>query len=196
MKRFTARIRHSDQTILTMCRVQYDMFCFGRKLAMAALGLVLAVIGVANLGNMAGILFAMVGCWMLASLNYPARMHADRIRDALHGEYPSNQYEFYDGHFVLLAQNRDVINYDRLARLVEDDHYCYLFINREAAYMLEKASLGDELKAFMAFMEKETGREWTKPYRISTFNLQAMLRLLRGDREAGAKKGKGAKWHG
>ena len=83
MKRFSAQIRHQYDTILRMCRVQYDTFCFGRKLAMAALGLALAVLGAANLGNMAGILFAMVGCWLLASLNYPAKVHAERIRDAL-----------------------------------------------------------------------------------------------------------------
>ena len=39
MKRFSAQIRHQYDTILRMCRVQYDTFCFGRKLAMAALGL-------------------------------------------------------------------------------------------------------------------------------------------------------------
>ena len=43
MKRFSAQIRHQYDTILRMCRVQYDTFCFGRKLAMAALGLALAV---------------------------------------------------------------------------------------------------------------------------------------------------------
>lgn len=188
MKRFSAQIRHQYDTILRMCRVQYDTFCFGRKLAMAALGLALAVLGAANLGNMAGILFAMVGCWLLASLNYPAKVHAERIRDALGGEYPHNQYEFYDKHFVLLAKNHDLIRYDRLQRLVEDEQYCYLFINREASYMLEKASLGGQTDAFKAFLSKETGLEWTQPYRLSTFNLKALRRLLHDGRAAGGRK--------
>ena len=41
MKRFTAQIRHSYDTILRMCRVQDDTFNFGRKILMALLGLAL-----------------------------------------------------------------------------------------------------------------------------------------------------------
>ena len=44
MKRFTAQIRHSYDTILRMCRVQDDTFCFGRKMLMALAGLALGLI--------------------------------------------------------------------------------------------------------------------------------------------------------
>ena len=51
--------------------------------------------------------------------------------------------------------------------------------------MLEKASLGGQTDAFKAFLSKETGLEWTQPYRLSTFNLKALRRLLR---DRGTKK--------
>ena len=188
MKRFTAQIRHSYDTILRMCRVQDDTFNFGRKILMALLGLALTVLGAWNLSSVAGLVFALVGCWLLVSLNFPARNRAQSIREALQGEYPTNRYEFYDKHFVLLAKNHDLIRYDRLQRLVEDEQYCYLFINREASYMLEKASLGGQTDAFKAFLSKETGLEWTQPYRLSTFNLKALRRLLHDGKAAGGRK--------
>lgn len=179
MKRFTAQIVHSYDTIVRMCRVQEDTFHFGRKVLMALAGLLLTVLGAWNLSSVAGLIFALVGCWLLVSLNFPAKNQAQSIRQALDGKYPTNRYEFYDKHFVLLAQNQDVVDYGKIVRLVEDDGYCYLFINAQASYMLEKASLGTELSRFMQFMEKATGLTWMKPYRLTTFNLKTILALLR-----------------
>ncbi|MDY3763622.1 MAG: hypothetical protein SO031_05775, partial [Candidatus Ventricola sp.] len=68
--------------------------------------------------------------------------------------------------------------------------YCYLFVSAQAAYMLEKASLGTELSRFKAFMEKATGLSWMKPYRLSTFNLKTILELLRGGRQEKKNKRK------
>lgn len=180
MKRFTAQIHHTYDTILRMCRAMDDTFFFKRKMLMALGGLVLAVLGVWNMESLAGILFLMIGCWLLASLNLPAKNQADSIKKALGGKYPSNKYEFYDKHFVLFAQNQDVISYSKLTRLVEDEGFCYLCLNEQAGYMLEKASLGDDLKKFMPFMEKATGLKWKKPYKLSTFNLRAIIEMMKG----------------
>ena len=38
-------------------------------------------------------------------------------------------------------------------------------------------------------MEKATGLAWTKPYKLTTFNLKTILELLRGSRQ-GKKQGK------
>ena len=102
MKRFTAHIHHTYDTILRMCRAMDDTFFFKRKIMTAVLGLVLTVTGVWNMESVAGILFLMIGCWMLASLNLPAKNQADNIKTALGGQYPQNKYEFFDKHFVLL----------------------------------------------------------------------------------------------
>ena len=188
MKRFTASIHHTYDTILRMCRAMDDTFFFRRKLLMAFGGMALVVMGVWNIESVAGILFMMVGCWLLASLNLPAKNQADNIKTALGGQYPSNGYEFYDKHFVLLAQNQDVVNYSKLTRLVEDESYCYLCLNEQAGYMVEKLSLGGDLAKFMAFMEKATGLKWVKPYKLSTFNLKAILRLIGGEDAKKRKK--------
>ena len=190
MKRFTAHITHTYDTILRMCRAMDDTFFFKRKIFMALLGLALTVTGVWNTQSVAGILFLMVGCWMLASLNLPAKNQADNIRKALGGKYPSNKYEFFDKHFVLYAQNQDVVSYSKLVRLVEDQAYCYLCLNEQAGYMLEKASLGNELESYMAFMCKATGLQWTKPYRLATFNFKQLLEVIlkNGAVKTGKKK--------
>lgn len=181
MKRYTARIRHSAQTVLTMCKVQYSMFGFGRKVFMAFLAVILTIVGAANLNNLVGLLMAMFGCFVLTNLDYPAKNKADKVKDALQGEYPSNGYEFYDKHFVFLAQNQDVIDYNKLIGLVEDEAYLYLFINADGCYMMEKSSLGDELRNFMAFMSKVTGKNWVRPPKLSTFNLKTIVRMFKGE---------------
>lgn len=178
MKRYTAHIHHTYDTILRMCRAMDDTFFFTRKISTALVGVVLTVFGVWNVESIAGILMMMIGCWMLASLNLPAKNQADNIRKALGGKYPQNKYEFFDKHFVLHAQNQDIINYSNLIRLVEDEGYCYLCLTVQAGYMLEKASLGKDLESFKVFMEKATDLKWTKPYRLSTFNIKNMMELL------------------
>lgn len=191
MLRFTAHIHHTYDTILRMCRAMDDSFFFKRKLTMVLVGVVLTVFGVWNMESVAGILLLMIGCWMLASLNLPAKNQADNVRKALDGKYPQNKYEFFDKHFVLHAQNQDIINYSNLIRLVEDEGYCYLCLTVQAGYMLEKASLGNDLEKFKNFMEKATGLTWTKPYRLSTFNLKHAMELLTGgDRKTKKKKRK------
>jgi len=190
MKRYTARIHHTYDTILRMCRTMDDTFFFKRKLMMAFGGMAMAVLGVWNIESIAGILMLMVGCWLLASLNLPAKNQADNIKQALGGQYPQNGYEFYDKHFVLLAQNQDVVNYSKLTRLIEDESYCYLCLNEQAGYMVDKLSLGDDLAKFMPFMEKATGLKWVKPYKLSTFNLKAILRLVGGSDGRKSKKKK------
>ena len=191
MKRFTAYITHSYDTILRMCRAMDDTFFFKRKIFMALFGTVLAVMGVWNMQSVAGIAFVMVGCWMLASLNLPAKNQADNIRKALGGKYPSNKYEFFDKHFVLFAQNQDMIRYDKLCALVEDEGFFYLCLNEQAGYMLEKTSLGTEMEKFKAFMEKATGLKWRKPYRLATLNLSQMLELVRKNAGSAPKGKKG-----
>ena len=188
MKQYSAQIRHSYETIVRMFRVQEDTFRFGRKMAMALCGLLLTVLGAWNLSSAAGLAFALVGCWLLVSLNYPAKSQAQSVKEALGGQYPTNRYEFCDGHFVLLAQNQDIVDYGKLVRLVEDEGFCYLFISDHACYMLEKASLGAQLEDFRAFMAEETGLTWTRPYRLATFNLKSMIEMIRSGRGGKERK--------
>lgn len=62
MKRYTARIHHTYDTILRMCRTMDDTFFFKRKLMMAFGGMAMAVLGVWNIESIAGILMLMDGC--------------------------------------------------------------------------------------------------------------------------------------
>ncbi|MBR5301514.1 MAG: YcxB family protein [Clostridia bacterium] len=189
MIRFTAYIEHTYETILRMCRAMDDTFFFKRKILLVLAGAALTVLGAWNMENVAGILMLMIGCWLLASLNLPAKNQADNIKKALGGQYPRNKYEFQDKHFVLYAQNQDIISYDKIKRLVEDDGYCYLCLNEQASYMLEKASLGGDLEKFKTFMTKATGLAWKKPYRLATFNIRSMMELF-GGKDQQKKKNK------
>ena len=188
MKRYTAFIRHNYDTILRMCKTQYGINNFKNRMIMIVVGTLLAIVGLPVIGSWIGLLMVMIGCFMITSVDMPARMQADEIKKALNGKYPRNSYEFYDGHFVILAQNHDIVNYDRVIRLVEDEMYCYLWISRSASYMIEKYSLGKELEDFKAFMEKHTGKEWEKPQKLMGVNLGTIIRMFKG--EGATKKAK------
>ena len=188
MKRYTAFIRHSYDTILRMCKTQYGINNFRNRMIIIVVGMLLAIVGLPIIGSLIGLLMVMIGCFMITSVDMPARMQADEIKKALDGKYPRNSYEFYDGHFVVIAQNQDIINYDRLIRLVEDEMYCYLWISKSASYMIEKYSLGKEADSFMAFMEKQTGKEWEKPQKLTGVNLGTIIRMFKG--ESATKKAK------
>ncbi len=181
MKRYTAYIRHSYDTVLRMCKTQYGINNFRNRVLIILAGVVLAIVGLPIIGSWIGLLMVMIGCFMITSVDMPARMQADDVKKALNGKYPQNRYDFYDGHMVVIAQNQDVINYDRLIRLIEDDMYCYLWISRSASYMIEKYSLGKDLEGFKAFMEKETGKVWEKPQKLTGINLGTIVRMVRGE---------------
>lgn len=188
MKRYTAFIRHSYDTVLRMCKTQYGISNFKNRMIIIAVGVLLAIVGLPVIDSLIGLLMVMIGCFMITSVDMPAKMQADEIKKALGGKYPQNSYEFYDGHFVVIAQNQDLINYSRLVRLVEDELYCYLWISRSASYMIEKYSLGKEVESFKAFMEKQTGKEWEKPQKLMGVNLGTIIRMLKG--EGATKKSK------
>ena len=188
MKRYTAYIRHSYDTILRMCRTQYGINNFKNRVLILLGGILLAIVGLPLINSLIGLVMVMVGCFMITSVDMPARMQADEVKKALGGKYPQNRYDFCDGHFVVVAQNQDIINYSRLIRLVEDELYCYLWIGKSASYMLEKHSLGKELDGFMAFMEKQTGLVWEKPQKLTGINLSTIIRMVKG--EGATKKSK------
>lgn len=188
MKRYTAYIRHSYDTILRMCKTQYGINNFKNRVLMVLGGMVLAIVGMPMINSLIGLVMVMIGCFMITSVDMPARMQADEVKKALGEKYPKNRYDFFDGHFLVAAQNQDIVNYSRLIRLVEDEMYCYLWIGKSASYMLEKQSLGKELDGFMAFMEKQTGLVWEKPQKLTGINLAVILRMFRG--EGATKKAK------
>ena len=188
MKRYTAMIRHSYDTILRMCKTQYGINNFKNRVLIMLGGIVLAIVGLPMINSLIGLLMVMIGCFMITSVDMPARMQADEVKKALDGKYPQNRYDFYDNYMAVIAKNQDIINYDRIIRLVEDEMYCYLWISKSASYMIEKHSLGREIDGFMAFMEKATGKAWEKPQKLTGINLSTIVRMVKG--EGATKKSK------
>lgn len=188
MKRYTGYIRHSYDTILRMCKTQYGINNFKNRVLILFGGALLAIVGLPIIGSLIGLLMVMIGCFMITSVDMPARMQADDVKKALGGKYPRNSYDFYDSHIAVIAQNQDILNYDRIIRLVEDEMYCYFWISKSASYMMEKQSMGRELDAFKDFMEKKTGHAWEKPQKLTGINLGTFIRMVKG--EGATKKSK------
>ena len=90
MKRYTAFIRHSYDTILRMCKTQYGINNFRNRMIIIAVGTLMAIVGLPIIGSFIGLLLVMIGCFMITSVDMPAKMQADEIKKALDGKYPRN----------------------------------------------------------------------------------------------------------
>ena len=75
------------------------------------------------------------------------------------------------------GEDRPVIPYDRLFRLVEDEQYLYLFTGKATGYMLERGSVRGEQASggLMQFLSGRSGLSWTKPFSLLTFRLRDVL---------------------
>ena len=75
------------------------------------------------------------------------------------------------------GEERPVIPYDRLFRLVKDEQYLYLFTGKATGYMLERSSVRgeDTSEGLIRFLSGRSGLSWTRPFSLLTFRLRDVL---------------------
>lgn len=183
--RFTGSIQHTEDTIQRMYKTQYYTYEKLRMLLRMGFGAALAVIGVLSGFSLAwrGIM-VLIGCWFLVSTDFPAVARADKALDQRKAELPQNVCTFYDNRMDLSGEGSMAIPYDRFQRLVEDDAYLYLFLEKNSLCMIEKATVtpegSDALKAFVA---QKTGLSWGRNRSILSMNVSDFLQMLRDSRK-------------
>lgn len=97
---------------------------------------------------------------------------ANKIVRQCGGAFPTTVYSF--GTKGIKTSNDDssaMVPYTEIIRLVEDDEYVFLFINKEGAYMLRKPN---NSSAFQKYLTEKTGLEWIKPRNVFFLSLKQL----------------------
>jgi len=183
MVSFTAKMQHSEKTILRLVETQQKTFQFPRRIAYSLLACLLIIYGIyADKSMLTPYLALFAGCVMVTGLGAGARRQAAKVIRQMNGSFPRSDYSF-DGSGFRYYDKGEPIPYGKLIRLVEDREYLYLYISRQSAYMVDKSTVKggpDELKTFLS---ERTGLSWERP--VSLFNLS--IKTLLQNRRASPK---------
>ena len=166
MKKFEAKIKHSEESLTALAHMQYDLFCTKDRNMKTILSVVLFVIGAINIETWWGLLLIAYGSYLFTSKYSAANRTAREISAQLKqsgGDYPSSKYIFEENsmRIITLPNNSelDPLPYSEVAGLGEDVYNFYVFRNEYGGYMIPKSEIGDDnIVEFREFLERKTGK--------------------------------------
>lgn len=86
---FTAVIKHDEKSITRLAKVQYNVFQMGKKAIFVLSGVFLILLAVfGNLNLQAAGVLAFIGCMLWWFSDFPARITAVRMNQAIGKKYP------------------------------------------------------------------------------------------------------------
>ena len=140
---YTAKMKHSEATIIRLAETRYNTFQFGKKLIRLGLALVLIMIGLYLGGdNITPWICLFVGCVLITGLNTRPRSEGRKIFQQLNGKSLESQYSFFEDGFKFYDDG-ELIPYKKLIRLVEDKEYLYqrYLLYLQNCLILQRAAL-------------------------------------------------------
>ena len=176
MELYTGQMQHSAETVRRFVRVQYDSFEWARKLLLFVLSAAVLVIGIGSGTTLAAVLCLFIGCILLTNANARADSVADGVIEATGGAFPRLEYLFTEAGFCD-GEDRPVVPYKKLFRLIADGEYLYLFTSKASGYMLRRDSVRGEdgAEGLMRLLSEKSGLPWRKPFRLLSFRLKDIL---------------------
>ena len=177
--KYSASIHHDSHTIEQLYRTQYYAYDKLRIITRFVAGF--ALIAVALFLPLSlwlrGILL-LIGTWLVSSSDFPAQIRADKVIQSRHNNFPEMHYEFHEGYFSVSGEGSMNISYDKIARLIYDSRYLYIFMSRDSVCMIDRESLSN-IEEFMKFIESVSGHEWHKEKSLLAFNIEDIKQMLR-----------------
>lgn len=184
-RRFHGGIRHTEKTVEQLYKTQYYAYEKPRILIRLGIGLALAAAALtAAIPTWARAILLLLGCWLMASKDFPSQIRADRAMQARKAALPDMEYDFYEDHVYVAGEGSMNIKYNKLTRLVQDENYLYLFLAKDSMCMLERDSLRPaDPEGFMAFLAEKTGLAWRREKSILSMNLWDVKQLIKDHKE-------------
>ncbi len=185
--RYRAKIDHTEKTIQALFRAEYHVYEQKRMLFRFLLGLAVVFLGVfAPLPNWARAILLLIGAWLIASLDFPSQIRADKALEARGGQLPRMTYEFFDDHLRLSGEGSMDVPYAKLRRLIEDRKHLYLFLSRDSVCMLDPSTLQpNDPDAFRSFLAEKTGLPWRKDRGLLSLDLADLILMFRERKNSG-----------
>ncbi|MCI7810098.1 YcxB family protein [bacterium] len=180
--RYTAEMQHTEESIRRLSKIQYHTFRPGVRLLWMAAG-VGTIFGAVYSGadQLLFYLLMLAGCWLVMNLDLPAKHRADKIIASGEGKLPHTRFLFRESDFTAKSTGYEkTLNYRQLYALLEDGEYLYLFLNRDAGYMVDKATVpAGELEDLKAALQTGSGLTFRSPTTLLNLNLSRFLKPRR-----------------
>lgn len=182
--RYTGGIDHTKKTLELLFKTQYYTYQGLRMLLRMAIGFAMVATALLlTLPMWARGLLMLIGCWLIVSKDFPSAIRADRAIEARNGSLPSMRYVFGADRVEISGEGSMKLKYRQFTRLIEDEGYLYLFIDRDSVCMVDRATVAPPpTEDFMKFIEKKTGLQWKRSQSLLSMNLQDLLQMLRDAR--------------
>ncbi|MCD8371370.1 MAG: YcxB family protein [Clostridiales bacterium] len=187
---FEAGIVFDDDTIRRMFRAEYYTYETVQRLLRLILGMagILATLFL-NLPAAARVIFLMFGVWLLVAGDFPSKVLAEGVIEKRGGKSSQVRYRFRpDG---VQIEGSGFIPYRSLDKLVYDEEYLYLFVNRQNAVMLSVRTVKPaDPERLRALIEKESGKVWKRlTTGILEYNIRDILTATDSLRKNKSKAG-------
>lgn len=177
--RYTAEMQHTEESIRRLSKIQYHTFRPGVRLLWIAAGIG-SIFGAVYSGadQLLFYLLMLAGCWLMMNLDLPAKHRADKIIASGAGKLPHTRFHFRESDFTVKSSGYEkTLPYRQLYALLEDGEYLYLFLNRDAGYMVDKATVpSGELAGLKAALEAGSGLSFRSPTTLLNLNLRRLRR--------------------
>lgn len=160
--RFQADVTFDDALILRLFRTAF--YLFERRLMLMRLLLALAALAAALFAGVPRAVKGVslfIGVWLMAAMDFPSRVRAERVISARKGRTSTVHLAFYENN-VAVTGGKPLV-YSAVKALREDDKYLYVFENRHNAVVVDKRRVtGGDAEALKQFLQRKTGQAFSQ----------------------------------
>lgn len=175
---YTCRTAFTENAVRLMFKTEY--FTYEKKLLMMRCGFaaVLLIAGMMPvLPTPARVFCLLVGVWLIVALDFPSKVRAEGVIQRQNGQVGQVDLAFTDRE--IQVEQRQVIPYSQVDRLVEDEAYFIIFQSKQTAVMVEKARLLPcDPEGFKAMIEEKTGKTFGKNTNLLSMNLFDLMGMV------------------
>ena len=183
---FDTKMKHSEESLLALSHMQYNLFCTRNFVARSILSAALLMIGAYNFRQVWGLMLIAYGSYLMTSKYSASNHQVKKLCDGLKSageDFPSSRYVFGNDEIEIVyrpgkkdEEKLEPVAYGKVLKLGEDAEYFYLFPHSQGGYCIPKKTLGEKEDAFRDFVEKKTGQRF---YRRRPSPLQRLMEWMK-----------------
>ena len=178
-----------DDTIRKMFRAEYYTYETIQRLLRFVLGLIGIMVAVfLSIPTPARVVFLMFGVWMLVAGDFPSKVQAEGVISRRGGK--SSQVTYRIEQDGVKIKGGAFIPYRGLDKLVYDEEYLYLFVNRQNAVMIPVKELeAERLESLKIEIQKKSGGSFKRlTTGVLEYNLKDLLESMDSRKKKNKKK--------
>ncbi|MBQ7053095.1 MAG: YcxB family protein [Clostridia bacterium] len=176
---FEAVMIYDDDTIRRMFKTEY--YTYEKLRLIGRYVLAIALVAVALLARIPTIpqaLCLMVGAWLFVTPDFPSKVRAEGVIQHRGGQKSSVTLTF-DGKAIGIG-NGQMIPYQAVDCLIEDEKYYYIFRDKQTAVMVPKGGVTvGAPETFRQYIEDKTGKKFGTNKNLMNMNLRDVIDLIR-----------------